>query len=181
MKKQALTIFLVTVAVLGITASAGANDVHLYGKVGIVANGDYSDPFGFADRLTYHAGLDVDVVPMLQIGPEFVYQRISASEVIPGGTETLTFNLYEFFGNVTIRPNTESSLVPYGGAGIGIAHGSITGDLGDIDFTAITDNKAVFHAFGGIEFGHFLTEVEISKIFEDGSDTRVGINFGARF
>ncbi|MEW6368030.1 MAG: hypothetical protein AB1714_25670 [Acidobacteriota bacterium] len=166
------------IALAGTVQAGGA---HLYGKVGIDANGEYDDPLTFVDRLVYQGGLDVGIIDMLTIGPEISYQRISGELEEFGLTDKYTVSIFGIFGNLRLEVPGDLPAKPYGGVGVGAMHVGVDQKIEGFQFDESV-TKAAIQGFGGAVFGgHFLAEVKIVHMFVEDADTDIWVNFGVRF
>ena len=172
-----------TLFALGLAAAttAGAAEPHPFLKLGVVMNGDYGEPLGFADRFVYKGGLDLNLNDLFAIGPEFQYQHLGYDGTVGDVDYSASENTYTFYGNGRFAPKVESKVAPFFGAGIGVVHGTAGGTVGDAEFDGFAGTKGAFHAFGGIVFGTFTADVEVRRVLADGASTDALLNFGIRF
>jgi len=182
MKNQLVFMLVVGLLVMAGSSVAQAGGAHPYFKLGIELNGDYGEPFGFEDRLLYCGGVDVQISDLIAVGPEFEFQRISAKETVFGIEYDFTQNVYEFYGNFVVTPAADAPVAPYFGAGVGVAHVTVEGDIEHFVVLEDSVTKPTIHAYGGIQFAkHVVTEFEVERIIMDDVDTEVSVNFGVRF
>ncbi len=170
-----------TAVFLGAATLATAGDISPFLKMGIIMNGDYSEPLGFSDRLVYKGGLDIGLGDLFAIGPELQFQHLGYSGTLSGVDYTTSGNIYAFYGNCRFAPKVKSSISPFVGAGLGLAHGTSRASIEGVDFSSFSGTKGSFHAFGGIEFRSLTADLEVNRIFKSGVDTNAVVNFGVRF
>jgi len=166
---------------LAVATPAGAVEPHPFMKLGVITNGDYTDTLGFADRFVYKGGLDLNLNDLFAIGPEFQYQHFGYSATSEDADDSTSGSTYTFYGNGRFALRVQSKAAPFFGAGLGVVHGTFSDADTGIEPVGLDGTKAAFHAFGGVVYGRFTADLEVSRIFMDDASTDAVVNFGIRF